>query len=155
MKFVVPYIIVCSASMASADISDRDTLYLLGAKTVEDVSTASDQAEKIRLSRASCEAQQRAKQIPVNCFETLQLELRYGIVDSNRADVIATGLSASCDERIFKQTSVEILDAALKKSYLPKRCRTLVEKRLRELLYIMSSRGDLNLMSAGLSRSDI
>jgi hypothetical protein len=143
MKFVFLSTIICSASIAMADVSDRDTLQLLSAKSAEEISATTDRSEQIRLSRAACEAQQRAKQIPVNCFETLTLELRYGLVDANRADVIATGLSASCDERIFQQTSVEILDAALKKSYLPKRCRASIESRRRELLYIMSSRGDL------------
>jgi hypothetical protein len=143
MRFVFLYIIVCSASIASADISDRDTLDLLSAKSADEIIETTERSEQIRLSRAACEAQQRAKQIPVNCFETLTLELHNGILESRSAEIIATGLSASCDERIFKQTSVEILDAALKKSYLPKRCRASIEKRRRELLYIMSSRGDL------------
>ncbi len=143
MSFVFLYIIVSAATIASADVSDRETLQILRAKSALDVAATTDQAQQLQLSRASCEAQQRARQIPVNCFETISLELQNGTLDSVRAKVIATGLEASCDDRIFKQTSVEILDAALKKSYLPKRCREVVEKRRRELLYIMSSRGDL------------
>lgn len=137
MKLIVFAILVgCSAQ---AEVSDRDTLLLMNAKNADELNSTTQNSLKIQTSRAECEAQNRAQQVPVSCFETLKLELELGMIDKVQTEVISAGLSASCEERAFKQSSIEILDAALKKSALPLRCRQAVEKRRREILYIMSA----------------
>jgi hypothetical protein len=149
MKIYLSFMLLFAVA-AYADVGDQDTEKLIRAKSTKEVLKTTDEATQLRLMRASCEAQQFAKQIPAACFQAIQFELRSGLVNRTEAESFANGYAASCEERINKQTSPEILDLALKQEALPKRCRELVDKRRKELLYIMSA-GDLNISR----RSDI